>query len=99
MGSYVWSASALPTSYGMGTQTSFVQGADGFPNYGSLMTMRTYSGGGGTLQLYTPYSPTYGGTGLQVRFGNYDVSTGNSWTAWKTLLASDNYNSYAPTLT
>jgi hypothetical protein len=47
--------------------------------------------------MFVPYSPTYGGTGLQVRFGNYDA--GNVWTAWKTLLASDNYNSYAPTLT
>jgi hypothetical protein len=51
------------------------------------------------LQMYVPYSPSYGGTGMQVRFGNYDVSGGNSWTSWKTLLASDNYNSYAPTLT
>jgi hypothetical protein len=63
------------------------------------MTMRTYSGGGGSLQMYVPYGPSNGGTGLQVRFGNYDVSSGNSWTSWKTLLASDNYNSYAPTLT
>ena len=61
--------------------------------------MNTYSGGGGALQLYVPYSPTYGGNALQVRFGNYDVSSGNSWTSWKTLLASDNYTSYSPSLT
>ena len=99
LSNYVWSASTLPTGYGQGIQTSFVQSSNGFQNYGSVMTMNTYSGGGGALQLYVPYSPTYGGTGLQVRFGNFDVSTGNSWTSWKTLLASDNYNSYAPTLT
>jgi hypothetical protein len=99
LSNYVWSASTLPTGYNSGIQSSFVSSSQGFQNYGSVMTMNTYSGGGGALQLYVPYSPTYGGTGLQVRFGNYDVSSGNSWTSWKTLLASDNYNSYAPSLT
>jgi len=98
LGSYVWSAATLPSDYNLGIQNSFVRTADGFPNYGSVMTTRTYSGnGGGALQLYTPYGSGYGGTGLQVRFGDY--SNGSLWTAWKTLLASDNFNSYAPTLT
>ena len=97
LGNYVWSASTLPGSYSLGIQCSFVY--SGWQSYGSVMTMNTYSGGGSALQMYVPYSPTYGGTGLQVRFGNYDVSNGNAWTAWKTLLASDNYNSYSPTLT
>jgi len=91
----VWSASTLPTGYNQGIQCSFVQSGNGWQNYGSVMTMNTYSGGGGALQMYVPYSPTYGGTGMQVRFGNYDVSSGNSWTAWKTLLASDNYTAYS----
>ena len=95
LGIYVWSASTLPTGYNQGIQCSFVSSGQGFQSYGSVMTMNTYSGGGGALQIYVPYSPTYGGTGLQVRFGNYDVNTGNSWTSWKTLLASDNYSSYA----
>lgn len=99
LGNYVWTASTLPTSYNAGIQASFVNPSDGWPNYGSVITARTYSGGGGSLQMYVPYGPGNGGTGLQVRFGNYDVSSGNSWTAWKTLLASDNFNSYAPTLT
>ena len=99
LGNYVWSASTLPASYPSGIQSSFVSSAQGFQEYGSIVTVKTYTGGGGSLQLYTPYSPTYGGIGLQVRFGNYDVSSGNSWTAWKTLLASDNYNTYSPTLT
>jgi hypothetical protein len=55
--------------------------------------------GPASLQLYVPYGPSNGGTGLQVRFGDYNVSSGNAWTAWKTLLASDNFNSYSPTLT
>jgi hypothetical protein len=95
LGNYVWSASTLPTGYNTGIQCSFVQGSNGWQNYGSVMNMMTYSGGGGSLQLFVPYSPTYGGTGLQVRFGNYDVSSGNSWTSWKTLLASDNYGGYS----
>ncbi|MDD3288533.1 MAG: hypothetical protein PHX43_05965 [Alphaproteobacteria bacterium] len=95
LGTYVWSAATLPTGYNLGIQTSFVSGGQSFPSYGSLVNVNTYSGGGGALQLYVPYSPTYGGTGLQVRFGNYDVSSGNSWTAWKTLVASDNVGSYA----
>lgn len=102
LGSYVWSASALPNSYNLGIQAAFVGPAAGeglWQNYGSVMTMRTYSGGGGSLQMYVPYGPSNGGTGMQVRFGNYNVSSGNSWTEWKTLLASDNYNSYSPTLT
>jgi len=102
LGNYVWSQSTLPVSYNAGIQSAFVgpSGGEGlWQNYGSVMTMRTYSGGGGSLQMYVPYSPNFGGTGLQVRFGNYDVSNGNSWTSWKTLLASDNFNSYAPTLT
>jgi hypothetical protein len=93
LNNYVWSASTLPTGYSQGIQCSFVY--SGWQSYGSVMTMNTYSGGGGALQLYVPYSPTYGGTGLQARFGNYDVSSGNSWTSWKTLLASDNYGSYS----
>ena len=102
LANYAWTASTLPTSYNLGIQASFVgPGASegSWQNYGSVITMRTYSGGGGSLQLYVPYGPSNGGTGLQARFGNYDVSTGNSWTGWKILLASDNYNSYSPTLT
>jgi hypothetical protein len=89
LGNYVWSGSSLPQSFNQGIQCSFVQESDGFPNYGSLLNMRTYSAGGGSLQLYVPYSPTYGGNALKVRFGNYDVSSGNSWTDWKDIVTSD----------
>jgi len=97
LGNYVWTSSSLPTAYNMGVQTSFVQASNGWQSYGTVITAKSYVGGGGTLQLFTPYSPTYGGVALQVRFGNYDG--GDVWTSWKTLLQSDNYNSYAPTLT
>ena len=95
LANYTWSASTTPASFNMGVQASFVSSTQGFQNYGSVMTMKTYSGGGGTLQLFVPYSPSLGGDGLQARFGNYNVNSGDSWTSWKTLLASDNYSSYA----
>jgi hypothetical protein len=98
LGNYAWTSASLPNTYSLGITNSFVGPGSGeglWQSYGSVMNMRTYSGGGGSLQLYVPYSPTYGGTGLQVRFGNYDVSSGNSWTSWKTLLASDNYTGYS----
>jgi len=98
---YSWKNADLPKKFSLGISNAFVrkeQGDDWF-SYGSVLNMRTYDGGGGSLQLYVPYSPTFGGNALRVRFGNYDISDGNSWTAWKTLLASDNYNDYAPTKT
>jgi hypothetical protein len=93
LGSYVWSHSSTPSAYHLGITSSFVSGTEGFQSYGSVMTMKTYSGGGGSLQLYVPYSSTYGGSAVQVRFGNYDVSSGNSWTSWKTLIDSGNIGS------
>ncbi|WP_316815843.1 hypothetical protein [Pedobacter nyackensis] len=85
---YTWTHDMLPNNYSLGIQSSFVQpGAPGgWQNYGSVMTMRTYGAGGGTLQLYTPYGTINGGDNLQVRFGNYSVNSGNSWTGWKTLM-------------
>jgi hypothetical protein len=96
---YTWNAATLPASYPLGIQSSFVQGIDGWPNYGSVMTMKTISSSGGSLQMYVPYSPVNGGVSMKVRFGNFDVSSGNSWTGWKTVLADDNFASYALPLT
>jgi hypothetical protein len=88
---YSWSSSTLPTSYSQGLQLSFVgpsAGEGSWQNYGTVLTARTYSGGGGSLQMYVPYGPSNGGDSLQVRFGNYNVSSGNAWTGWKTLIDS-----------
>jgi hypothetical protein len=92
LGNYVWNVASLPNTYPLGITNSFVGpevGQGSWQNYGSLLNMRTYSGGGGSLQLYVPYSPTYGGDTLKVRFGNYDVSSGNSWTSWKDIITSE----------
>ncbi len=89
---YIWLPGYLPNDYAMGIQSSFVQPETGWPGYGSVMNMRTYVGGGGSLQLYTPYGPNNGGNTLRVRFGNYDVDNGNSWTGWKALWHDGNSN-------
>ena len=93
LSNYVWSASTVPSAYALGIQNSFVSATEGFPNYGSVMTMKSYAGGGGTLQLYTPYGDGYGGTALRFRNGNYPA---DAWTAWKTLI-DDSQVSVTPT--
>ena len=85
LGNYTFDSSTLPNSFAYGVSTGFVNSNSGFGNYGSVLTVRSYTGGGGSLQLYAPYSPTYGGTHLKARFGNYDVSSGNSWTDLKEI--------------
>ena len=85
LGSYVQSASTPATSHFLGITSSFVSSAEGWIDYGSLMTVMTYSGGGGTLQLYTPYSTVYGGSRLVYRSSDYNTG---AWTGWKYLLNS-----------
>ncbi|WP_435525367.1 hypothetical protein [Chryseobacterium indoltheticum] len=48
-----------------------------YPSYGSLLNIKTYDGGGGTLQLYTPYSNQYGGDFIKYRRYNYGTDV---WT-------------------
>jgi hypothetical protein len=100
---YTWSMSTLPTSYPEGMQLSFVgpsAGEGSWLDYGTVINARTYAGGGGSLQMYVPYGPNNGGIALRVRFGDYSAPTyGNQWTAWKTLLQSDNYTDYTVTKT
>jgi len=84
-GNYTFNASTLPNSFDLGVSAGFVNSDSGFGSYGSVLTVRTYSGGGGTLQLYAPYSSTYGGNRLKARFGNYNSNSGNSWTTLKEL--------------
>ncbi len=88
LSSYVWNNSSAASTYHQGISASFVRSeVDGFPSYGSVMTVRTYSGAMGSLQLYTPYSPTYGGYRLGYRSSNYDTG---AWDGWKYLLNTVN---------
>ena len=86
-GSYLVSESTTPASWEYGQRIDFVQSTQGWFNYGTVITTQSYTGGGGTLQMYVPYGSGYGGTQLKYRMGDYSGgSNGNSWTGWKTIL-------------
>ena len=82
---YSKSQADLPNDYPMGFTWTFVRANEGWFNYGMVMTCRGYYGGGGTYQSYTPYGSGHGGTAQKIRFGNFNVNSGNSWTEWKTV--------------
>lgn len=92
VGSYTFSASTNGRSFEQGIQAGFVSDGQGYPSYGSVVRVKTYSNDGGTAELYFPYSATYGGSSMRYRMGQYDNA---GWTGWKTVLDSDNYISYA----
>lgn len=93
---YGFTSATLPNSLEMGITAGFVNSGSGFGNYGTVLNVRTHSEGGGTLQLYTPYGLNHGGSRLKARFGNYDVSSGNSWTALKELAWVTDMSEYLP---
>ena len=93
---YTFTSSTLPNSFDYGISAGFVDSNAGFGSYGSVLTVRTYAYGGGTLQLYAPYSATYGGTRLKARFGDYDKSGGNSWTDLKEIAWTSDLANYYP---
>lgn len=92
VGSYSFSASTNGRDFGTGVQAGFVSDGQGYPSYGSVVRVKTYSNDGGTAELYFPYSATYGGSAMRYRLGQYDNA---GWTDWKTVLDSSNYSSYA----
>lgn len=96
LGDYVWNANTDGRSFARGIQTSFVQATDGYPSYGSVVRIATYTGNndGSTTELYFPYSSQYGGTSMRYRLGQYDNA---GFTGWKTVVDSDNIGSYALT--
>jgi hypothetical protein len=100
LGDYVFTASTNGRSFSRGIQTSFVSASEGYPEYGSVVRIRTYTGAndGGTAELYFPYSSQYGGTSMRYRLGQYSNA---GWTGWKTVIDSDNIGaqsvSYATT--
>lgn len=83
---------------GAGLEVDFVRPDEGWPSLGTVITAKGNAGGGGTLQLYTPYNDSYGGTGLRYRTGLY-ASSPLSWSDFKTLVDNNNIGDYAPTKT
>lgn len=75
--------SALPKDYPLGVSSMFVGPESGWPHYGTVLTVRGYAEGGGTLQIYSPYGTEFGGGRVLTRYGNYTVETGgNAWSVW-----------------
>ena len=91
---YQWLNATLPTGYNSGLETSFVSAAEGWPNYGVVLSVmgRIPTDPGGNFQLYMGHGSSYGGLGLRVRSIN---QTNSAWTSWKILLDETNYTSYA----
>ena len=83
---YSWSASTTPRNTPQGLTLSFVRSTDGFPQYGSVVNIRTYSSSdGGIGQVYFPYDSNYGGDAMRYRLGKYS----GGWTSWKTVADRD----------
>lgn len=87
-GNYNTSASTGSSSWDYGQRVDFVRSNEGWFSYGTVITTKSYSGGGGTLQMYVPYGSSYGGVSLKYRMGDY--SAGTAWTSWRTIWDSNN---------
>ena len=83
-GAYVWNAATNGRDYPNGLSLSFVRTIEGWPNYGTVVTAKGYAvlQDGSVLQIYSPYSPAFGGTQAKIRFGKYDNA---GWSAWQDL--------------
>jgi hypothetical protein len=93
LGSYVLNASTNGRDFNDGIQAGFVDsGTNGYPQYGSIVRIKTYPNDGGAAELYFPYGASYGGSAMRYRLGQYDNA---GWTSWKTVLDDSNYSSYA----
>lgn len=92
LANYIWNTSISVDTYGLGVTTSFVRASDGWPGYGTVLTVKSFYGGGGTLQLYTPYGASFGSGVLQYRYCDYN---GDSpvWGPMRTLIDSSNIGS------
>jgi hypothetical protein len=92
LGTYVWDVATSASLLPFGVACSFVSAVTGsFPNYGTVLHVRGYSGGGGSMQLYAPYghSSSLGGTALRFRTADYAANYVNpSWSDWKFLIDS-----------
>jgi hypothetical protein len=93
LGNYVLYASTNGRDFANGIQAGFVDSAtNGYPQYGSVVRIKTYPNDGGTAELYFPYGASYGGSAMRYRLGQYNNA---GWTSWKTVLDDSNYSGYA----
>lgn len=90
-GTYVWKAADEPKIFNNKLQLSFVQGSNGFPQYGTVLAGGGYNTtqDGAVFQLYFPYSEVYGGNAPKLRLGRYNNA---GWSNWETFFTSANAN-------
>ena len=91
-GNYVWSNSTTAGNYTTGLQLAFVRGADGWPNYGSVLHVGARGGtdAGGDFQIYCGHGSGNGGNYLRVRNADNSATPTDSWTDWRTIWDSGN---------
>jgi hypothetical protein len=90
-GQYSITSDTSVGDFPQGIASYFVQADSVYPSYGSLLNIKTYNGGGGTLQLYTPYSTQYGGDFIKYRRYNYGTE------AWSDLRGFWDTGHFSPT--
>jgi len=91
-GNYVWSNSTTAGNYTTGLQLAFVRGAEGWPNYGSVLHVGARGGtdAGGDFQIYCGHGSANGGNYLRVRNADNNANPTDSWTDWRTIWDSGN---------
>lgn len=94
LGQYTKMAADLIHTYPTGTSTTFVRSNEGWPSFGTVVTMKGVSAGGGSLQIYTPYNTEtgdYGGKSIKYRTVLYDANSPGAlpWSEWKDLATTD----------
>ena len=93
-GNYVWNADTRAGDYTTGIQTSFVRGADGFPDYGAVLHVGARGGNdaGGDFQIYCGHGSANGGNYLRVRNADNNANPSDSWTDWRVIWDSGNFD-------
>ena len=91
-GNYVWNASTPAGDYEIGVQTSFVNAALGFPEYGAVLHIgaRGATDAGGDFQIYCGHGSGNGGNHLRFRNADNNANPSDSWTAFKIIWDSEN---------
>lgn len=95
LGTFKFSMGDSPYHYPYGVSSFFVGGQPdegSWPGYGTILTVKSFDNGGGTLQIFTPYGTGFGGGGIQMRFGNYPDG---AWGPWITV-ANGKLPNYIP---